>query len=69
LLGIDCVRPQVIETTGLGSALLAGLAVGVWHGLDGISAAWTEQRRFRAQGSAAELAATRAAWAAAVAKA
>ena len=31
LLGIDVVRPTVVETTALGAAFLAGLAVGYWH--------------------------------------
>jgi glycerol kinase len=69
LLGIDCVRPEVIETTGLGSALLAGLATGVWSSTDDIASAWSEQRRFSASGDPHELARTRAAWAATVAKA
>jgi glycerol kinase len=46
LLGIPVVRPQVIETTALGAAYLAGLAVGVYKGLDELSAQWQEQRRF-----------------------
>jgi glycerol kinase len=69
LLGIPTVRPTVLETTGLGSGLLAGLATGIWHNLDDIAAAWTEERRFGPAGEAGELATTRAAWAAAVAKA
>lgn len=68
LLGIDCVRPDVIETTGLGSALLAGLAVGVWSSRDEIAAAWSEQRRFSPEGDPTELRKTRAAWSAAVSK-
>jgi glycerol kinase len=69
LLGIPCVRPYVIETTGLGSGLLAGLATGVWGSLDEIGASWSEQRRFLPSGDTTELTRTRAAWAAAVAKA
>ncbi|MCB9695113.1 MAG: glycerol kinase, partial [Alphaproteobacteria bacterium] len=69
LLGVDCVRPVVLETTGLGSALLAGLAVGVWESRAAVSEAWSEQRRFTPQGDADELADTRAAWAAAVERA
>ncbi len=46
LLGIDVVRPKVIETTALGAAYLAGLAVGVYAGLDEIAAQWGEERRF-----------------------
>ncbi len=46
LLGIPVVRPQVIETTALGAAYLAGLAVGVYKGVDELSAQWKVQRRF-----------------------
>ena len=69
LLGVACVRPQVRETTGLGSALLAGLAAGVWNSLDEVAATWTEERRFEPAGLSSELDATRRAWAEAVGKA
>jgi len=69
LLGVDCVRPAVIETTALGSALLAGLATGVWSSESEVAAAWTEERRFTPAGDPTEIAATRSAWAGAVAKA
>jgi glycerol kinase len=46
LLGIPVVRPAVTETTALGAAYLAGLAVGVYRGLDEIAAQWREERRF-----------------------
>jgi glycerol kinase len=46
LLGIPVVRPQVVETTALGAAYLAGLAVGVWRGTDELAAHWQVQRRF-----------------------
>ncbi|MEQ1569999.1 MAG: glycerol kinase GlpK [Myxococcota bacterium] len=69
LLGVTCVRPTVVETTALGSALLAGLAVGVWSTVDEVSSAWKEDRRFVPNGDPTELGGTRARWAAAVAKA
>ena len=69
LLGVPCVRPQVLETTGLGSALLAGLAVGFWDSPAQVAATWSEQRRFLPAGDADELARTRAGWAAAVERA
>jgi glycerol kinase len=69
LLGVPCVRPTVIETTALGSALLAGLAVGMWGSPADVASGWREDRRFVPGGVASELAATRARWAAAVAKA
>lgn len=69
LLGVPCVRPTVLETTGLGSALLAGLAVGLWSSTEEVASAWAEDRRFVPAGDEAELAATRGRWAEAVARA
>ena len=46
LLGIPVVRPQVIETTALGAAYLAGLACGIYRSLDELAAQWQVQRRF-----------------------
>jgi glycerol kinase len=46
LLGIPVVRPTVVETTALGAAYLAGLATGVWNGLDELSAQWKAERTF-----------------------
>ena len=40
ILGCSVIRPAVIETTALGAALLAGLAVGVWADMDEISRIW-----------------------------
>ena len=40
ILGCNVIRPAVIETTALGAALLAGLAVGVWKDMDEISRIW-----------------------------
>ena len=47
LLGIPVVRPQVIETTALGAAYLAGLAVGVYRDTAQLAAQWQVQREFR----------------------
>jgi len=46
LLGIPVVRPQVIETTALGAAYLAGLSCGVYGGLDELASQWRVERRF-----------------------
>jgi glycerol kinase len=46
LLGIPVVRPKVIETTALGAAYLAGLAVGTYRNLDELAAQWQVERRF-----------------------
>jgi glycerol kinase len=45
-LGVPVVRPAVTETTALGAAYLAGLAVGFWSGLDEIASMWAVDRRF-----------------------
>jgi glycerol kinase len=49
LLGVDVVRPKVSETTALGAAYAAGLAVGYWPSTDDIRANWGEDRRWHPQ--------------------
>jgi glycerol kinase len=46
LLGIPVVRPRVVETTALGAAYLAGLAVGVYRDRAELAAQWRAERRF-----------------------
>jgi len=46
ILGVAVERPQVIETTALGVASLAGLQSGVYQGLDELAARWQASRRF-----------------------
>src|SRR5438874_2994878 len=46
LLGVPVVRPKVTETTALGAAYLAGLAVGYWKDQQQIAAQWQVDRRF-----------------------
>ncbi|CAB3757892.1 glycerol kinase GlpK [Paraburkholderia humisilvae] len=46
LLGVDAVRPRVSETTALGAAYLAGLAVGYWEDIDALQSQWQLERRF-----------------------
>jgi glycerol kinase len=46
LLGVPVVRPKVTETTALGAAYLAGLAVGFWKDSVEIGAQWQAERRF-----------------------
>ena len=46
LLGIPVVRPAVTETTALGAAYLAGLAIGVFPNLEALSKLWRTERRF-----------------------
>jgi glycerol kinase len=46
LLGVPVVRPRVTETTALGAAYLAGLAVGFWKDEAEIAALWSRDRMF-----------------------
>jgi glycerol kinase len=46
LLGVPVVRPRVTETTALGAACLAGLAVGLWSSMDELAAGWHAERVF-----------------------
>ncbi len=46
MLGVDVIRPQVAETTALGAAYAAGLAVGFWESQDEIRANWAEDKRW-----------------------
>jgi glycerol kinase len=46
LLGVPVVRPAITETTALGAAYLAGLAVGFWKSTDEIASQWQVDRRF-----------------------
>ena len=45
-LGVSVLRPRDLETTSLGAAYLAGLAVGVWSSLDEITQNWHLDKRF-----------------------
>lgn len=47
ILGVQVLRPEVIETTALGAAYLAGLSVGYWKSVDEISAQWKVSGRFK----------------------
>ncbi len=55
VLGVPLSRPQMIETTGLGAAFLAGLATGVWKSPKVISEKWKEDRAFKPKMSKAEV--------------
>lgn len=46
MLGVPVVKPVVKETTGLGAAFAAGLAVGVWKDLSELKGLWEEEDRF-----------------------
>ena len=68
LLGIEVVRPEVVETTALGAAYLAGLATGVYSGTDELSQLWRAERRFKPQRPPDYAAALMAQWEHAVRK-
>jgi glycerol kinase len=46
ILGVPVLRPRVQETTALGAAYLAGLAVGFWESCEEIAGLWKVDRRF-----------------------
>ena len=66
LLGIKVVRPKITETTALGAAYLAGLAVGFWKDLDEIKKQWQVERTFDPVPDNEEIAAAKQGWADAV---
>lgn len=49
VIGIPIVRPKISETTALGVAYLAGLAVGFWNGFDEIKKQWEMDKKFEPQ--------------------
>jgi glycerol kinase len=62
LLGVPVVRPKVHETTALGAACLAGLAVGFWKNVADISKHWQMDRKFKPAMKAAARAKITAGW-------
>jgi glycerol kinase len=62
VLGVDVVRPVVAETTALGAAYAAGLAVGFWDGPSDLRANWQEDKRWMPTWSDDERAAGYAGW-------
>ena len=45
-MGIDIVKPLITETTALGAAYAAGLAIGFWQSTDEVKAQWRQDRRW-----------------------
>jgi glycerol kinase len=62
------VRPLITETTALGAAYLAGLAVGVWRDENELASLWQAERRFEPHMPAADVAAIKARWQEAVSR-
>jgi glycerol kinase len=46
VLGVPVVRPRIAETTALGAAYGAGLAVGVWQGIEELRSQWSTEREW-----------------------
>jgi glycerol kinase len=69
IIGVPIIRPHVLETTALGAAYLAGLAVGYWPNREAVSAQWEAERTFRPEMVPKRAAALREAWAEAVKRA
>ncbi|MDQ6835129.1 MAG: glycerol kinase GlpK [Actinomycetota bacterium] len=62
VLGVPVIRPAVTETTALGAAYAAGLAVGFWSDLDELRERWSEDKRWEPQMSDQEREAGYAGW-------
>ena len=69
LLGVPVVRPAVVETTALGAAYLAGLAVGYWKNADAIATQWRIEKKFESRMPRARVAELRGRWNEALARA
>jgi glycerol kinase len=69
ILGVPVVRPKVAETTALGAAYLAGLAVGYWRDARDVAANWQVDRRFEPAMSRDRASALMAGWSKAVERA
>ncbi len=66
LLQVPVVRPSVTETTGLGAAYLAGLAVGYWADVNATASQWQVERRFEPAMPASKVSDLRDRWSEAV---
>jgi glycerol kinase len=62
LIGVPVVRPQITETTALGAAYLAGLAVGYWKDGEELATQWRAERRFEPAMPAAQARHLRGRW-------
>ncbi len=69
VLGVEISRPDLVETTALGAAFLAGLGTGVWKDQAQVQQTWREQKRFTPTADRARVAEHLARWDAAVRKA
>ena len=69
VLGLPVVRPEVTESTALGAAYLAGLAVGYWREVEELAENWRVERRFEPGLPEDRVSGLRASWARAVERA
>jgi glycerol kinase len=69
MLGMSVVRPAITETTSLGAAFLAGLAVGFWKNMQEIQTQWKVDKEFRPGRAGNEVAYLRSRWHRAVGRA
>ena len=69
LLRVPVIRPRTTETTALGAAYLAGLAVGFWKNRDEIAALWRVEKTFRPRAPRAAMQKLHRAWRRAVTRA
>ena len=68
VMGIEIVRPLITETTALGAAYAAGLAIGYWQSIDEVKANWRESKRWAPLNGPQERATGAARWKEAVAR-
>lgn len=68
LLGINVVRPKITETTALGAAYLAGLAVGFWENIDELRQQWQVERTFEPVKDSLEIEEAKKGWADAISR-
>lgn len=66
ILGAEVIRPEVTETTAMGAAYLAGLAVGFWSGIEEIKTQWKAERVFTPSATDEYVRTVKAGWADAV---
>jgi glycerol kinase len=69
ILGIPVIRPEVVETTALGAAYLAGLSTGFWNSIDELKNQWKLNRKFSPMLNAEEVNGLKTKWADAVERA
>ena len=62
ILGTEVSRPRIVETTAMGAAFLAGLAVGVWKNQEHLQTLWKEDRRFSPKREQADVKALVGGW-------